>query len=185
MTVEELIARIIDAYQGATPEAMKSFKPVFLARLKHREGDKLDEATIEVFGSFKPKASQPFPIPADFEAHLPSLRDIKSGASPIGKMLEERHQRTRKLFEEWHTGQGLKIKSARPKHVYGACALEVYERAKRAKSDIDQVILNAEDITRCEQSAVTSERIYRFGAMPQSPEIWQTQCDEIRAEWAK
>lgn len=183
MTVEELIERIIDAYPGATPEAMKAFKPVFLARLKHREGPKLDDAITEVLGSFKPKASHPFPIPADFEVHLPSLRDIKREA-PIGPALEERHQRSRKLFEEWHDGQGRKIKEVRPQPVYAACALEAYEKARKAVDDT-RLLLTAEDIAKCELHAVTCERVHRFGKLPKSAEVWQQQCDEIRSEWAR
>jgi hypothetical protein len=48
MTVDELITRIIAAYPGANLEAMKSFKLVFYARLKPREGESLAEATTEV-----------------------------------------------------------------------------------------------------------------------------------------
>lgn len=183
MTVAELLERIIGAYPGATPAALKSFTPVFYARLKHREGDKLDEAATEVFGSFHPKASKPFPIPADFEAHLPSLRNIKADSAPIGKMLDERHERAQKLYAAWHGSQGLKIKAARAMAIYGACSLEAYKRCKEATARTERIMLSPDDIAICEQRAVTSERVHRFGRMPASPEVWHAQCAEIRADW--
>lgn len=181
MTVTELIDRIVGAYPGATLEAMKSFKPVFYARFKHREGPHLEEAALEVLSNFRPKASQPFPIPADFEAHMPSLRSIKTDEAPIGKWLEERHQRAKRLYEAWHGSQGMKIKAARPQAVYGARSSEAYAMAKTTKAD--HVRLSPEDIALCEQRAVSSARVHRFGPLPASNEIWDAQCAEIRAGW--
>jgi hypothetical protein len=44
MTVDELITHLIASYPGASLEAMKSFKPVSYARLRHREGESLADA---------------------------------------------------------------------------------------------------------------------------------------------
>src|ERR1043166_6038197 len=41
MMVKELLERIVVAYPGASPEAMRTFKPVFLARLGGHEGPAL------------------------------------------------------------------------------------------------------------------------------------------------
>ncbi len=183
MTVDELLTKLAMAFPSFNATAVEAWAPVFRARFGHREGPKLADAYEQTLGEFSVKKSKSlFPVPADFEAFMPSLKDVK--APPIGKMLEERHQRARKLFEQWHDSQGLKIKEARPKAVYGACALEAYERGKRSFSDNERVLLSSEDIAICEQRAVTSERIHRFGAMPKSPEAWKSQCAEIRAEWA-
>jgi len=181
MTVDELLKTLAHAYPAFTVERMTHWAQVFRARLQHREGPHLDSAITETLAEFEPKSAKPFPIPVDFERHLPSIHREKSGAKPIGPLLEARTQQARKLFGEWHDGQGRKIKEARPHPVYAACVLEAYDKARKGGS---RLLLTAEDIARCELHAVSCERVHRFGKLPKSPEAWQQQCEEIRAEWA-
>jgi len=104
MTVTDLLQAILNAYPGATPEALATFKPVFYARLQAFEGDKLKTAFEATLGEFKPTARQPFPICADFEAHLPKRLDLGS----IGPALDVKGHgdRTRRIMAEWREAQG-------------------------------------------------------------------------------
>lgn len=184
MTVTDLLARIIAAYPGATTDAMKTFKPVFYARLQRHEGDKLEEAATAVLGSFKPKFGQPFPIPADFEAHLPSGKLGKGGsdAGPaIRQWLADRDVRRKRNFEEWANGQGAKIKANRPHAVYAACVLMATELAGQRR---DRLVLSAEQITQCEEQALSRARVEMFGPPPKSEEAWRAQCAQVREVWA-
>jgi hypothetical protein len=99
MTVKELLERIVVAYPGASPEAMRAYKPVFQARLGGREGPALAKAAAEVLASFRPKYGQPFPIPVDFEAALPEFpRPL-----PAGRAIDLRGhaERVARLMSDW------------------------------------------------------------------------------------
>lgn len=186
MNVTDLIARIVSAYPGATQDAMKTFKPVFYARLQRHEGDKLEEAATAVLGSFKPKFGQPFPIPADFEAHLPSGKlDLGKGSGdagpPIRQWLSDRDARRKRNFEDWANGQGAKIKANRPHAVYAACVLMATELAAKRG---DRLVLSAEQITQCEEQALSRARVEMFGPPPKSEEAWRAQCAQVREVWA-
>lgn len=183
MTVSELLARIIAAYPGATQDAMKTFKPVFYARLQRHEGDKLEEAATAVLAAFRPKFGQPFPIPADFEAHLPSGRLDLGGNSgpPIRQLLADRDARRKRIHEEWMNGQGAKIKANRPHSVYSACNLMALDLAAHRR---DRLVLSAEQITLCEEQALSRTRVEMFGPPPKSEEAWRAQCAQVRETWA-
>jgi hypothetical protein len=184
VTVTELLARIITAYPGATTDAMKTFKPVFYARLQKHEGDKLDEAANAVLGSFKPKFGQPFPIPADFEAHLPSGKlDLGGeGGPPIRQWLADRDARRKRNFAEWANGQGAKIRANRPHAVYSACVLMATELAAKRR---DRLVLTAEQIALCEEQALSRARVEMFGPPPKSPDVWHTQREKVREAWSE
>lgn len=180
MTVVELLNRIIDAYPGATPEAMQSFKSAFYGRLQRHEGPLLAEATDAVLGSFKPKYGQPFPIPADFEAHLPSGKlNLPSEGHSIRQALKDRAERQKRAFSAWLQTQGVKIKQARPVAVYNACVMLAADLAKQS----DRVILKPEQITLCEERALSQARVQMFGALPRTSEAWQAQIEQVRASW--
>lgn len=187
MKVTELLSAIQAAYPGATSEALRTFIPVFHKRLGHREGDKLKDAADEVFAVFRPKFGAPFPIPADFEKHLPSIVAAKSTGSdgpPIRDALEERQKRSSKLYADWVATQGRKVKEARHMSVYGACALAVMRMCRKANERTQRVILTAEQIGICEMRALTSERAHRYQPC-KTEEEWNHQLAEIRADWAK
>lgn len=187
MTVTELLARIMAAYPGATNEAMKTFVPVFHKRMGHREGDKLQEAADEVFAVFRPKFGSPFPIPADFEKHLPSVvatAPTGSDGPPIRDWLEDRAKRASKLYADWVETQGRKIKEARHMSVYGACALAVMRMCLKVNERTQRVVLTAEQIAICEMRALTSERAHRWPPC-KTEEEWRSQLDQIRSDWTK
>jgi hypothetical protein len=186
VTVSDLLARIIAAYPGATQDAMKTFKPVFYARLQRHEGDKLEEAATAVLAAFRPKFGQPFPIPADFEAHLPSGKlDLGRGTSdagpPIRQWLADRDARRKQVHGDWLNSQGAKIKANRPHAVYSACNLMALELAAHRR---DRLVLSAEQIATCEEQALSRARVEMFGPPPKFEEAWQAQCAQVREAWA-
>lgn len=183
MNVTELLQRIMAAYAGATNEAMKTFVPVFHARLRKHEGPALEEAATQVFGSFKPKYDHRFPIPADFEAFLPSGRlDLgKEGGRPIRQWLADRDARRKRVLADWDAGQGAKIKANRPHAVYTACAMMAMDIAANAG---DRLVLTAEQIATCEEQALSRARVEMFGPPPKTEEAMQAQREQVRQAWA-
>ncbi len=181
MTVAELLARLAAAFPAFNARAVEAWAPVFRARFGHREGAALAEAYAETLGAFSvAKSKSLFPLPADFEAHLPSRKPIRGDAAAIARMLVERHARARRLFGAWHASQGVKIKAARSQAVFAACVLEAMERCRRASEATERVLLSESDIALCESRAVSAARVHRFGRLPATNEEWQSQCEEVR-----
>jgi hypothetical protein len=179
MTVSELLTAILRAYPGASPEALETFKPVFRARFDRREGPHLAQAFTDTLASFKPTARQPFPIPADIEAHMPVIHATSDSGGSIRKLLEDRKARALVAYADWYRGQGLKIKSARPRPVFDACVLEAV-----ALSGIrSPLILKADEIALCEQRALSAARVAKFGRLPVKTEEWESQRAQILADW--
>ena len=183
MTVSELLARIIAAYPGATQDAMKTFKPVFYARLQRHEGEALEAAATAVLGTFRPKFGQPFPIPADFEAHLPSgkLRLGRESGPSIRQWLADRARNSPVTYAGWLAGQGAKIKANRPDQVYVACQREASAMAGHGRP----IVLSVEHIKLCEERALSQERVRMFGPPPKSEATWLDQIQQVRDAWAK
>ena len=90
----------------------------------------------------------------------------------------------RKIFQAWHAGQGAKIKGARAMPVYDHCVLLAKDLAKAAAERYETLILTAEQISLCEQAALSQARVTRFGALPQSADEWHAQNAKIREAWA-
>ena len=184
MTVADLIQRILVMYPGASPEALASFRPVFQARLQHREGRALESAANDTFASFKPTARQPFPIPLDFEQHLTELVPKDKSAGP--KLDFDAHrERKASLMSEWEERQGRGINTARGYKIAAACrALAKSIADSRAWfPDPQPVRLSAEQIQQREDHVVSSERMGTYGAhciRTENAEAWQAQMDELR-----
>lgn len=90
--------------------------------------------------------------------------------------------RAKELFADWHARQGLGIKAARPLHVFAQCVLMAKERCEVAGMDVRRVLLKAEDITKCEERALSSARLAKFGAIPRDEDTWREQIAQVRAE---
>jgi LAS superfamily LD-carboxypeptidase LdcB len=90
--------------------------------------------------------------------------------------------RARELFAAWHEAQGQGIKAARPMLVFAQCVLLAKERCSSAGQDVRRIILKAEDITKCEERALSSARVAKFGALPRTEEAWHEQIAKVRAE---
>lgn len=181
MTVSELLERIMAAYPGATPEALKAFKPVFYARFRHREGPALEAAALEVLAAFRPKFDQKFPIPADFEPHMPVTHPEVPGDLAIRAELDERANRRHVNIQRWMEGQGAKIRAARAQPVYAACLMMAMEHCARASWRY----LSPEQIEECEMRALSTARVKMFGPLPKTNEAWDSQLSQVRAAWAQ
>lgn len=185
MNVSELLDRIIAAYPGATPEAMKTFKPVFHARLGRHEGDALAEVATEVLGSFKPTTRQPFPVPVDFEKHLPDSRMHLPETTGPAIDLAGHRARKQQLVEDWQQRQGDGIAARRGRMVAASCRYAVSLLADLAawKPEPGRIVLTAEQIQLAEDRVVSSERIAAHGVgalRAEDPTMWQTQTDAVR-----
>lgn len=185
MTVTELLAAIQGAYPGSTGDALRTFIPVFHKRFRAREGDSLQAAADEVFATFNATSRKPFPIPADFEPHMPNIhrQEDGKGGPPIRAWLEARRIRVTRLYAAWFDDQGAKIKAARHQSVYGACVLEVMDLCHAATDQTRRIILSAEQIAKCEMRAASSERALRFQPA-KTNEVWDDQIAQVRASWA-
>lgn len=89
--------------------------------------------------------------------------------------------RAKVLFEDWHERQGLGIKAARPMPVFAACVAFAQHKCSVAGLDVRSVILSAVDITKCEERALSSARVARFGPPPRDEETWRAQIAEVKA----
>jgi len=81
-------------------------------------------------------------------------------------------------FADWLEVQGAKIRAARPRVVYYACARLAQERSR-----LGPVRLSAVDIERCRERALSNERVRRFGLAPKTAEEWEQQLARITADW--
>lgn len=81
-------------------------------------------------------------------------------------------------FLAWLDMQGAKIKAARPRPVYYACARLAQDRARDGA-----VRLSAIDIERCRERALSNERARRFGRVPRDEAEWHSQVNAILADW--
>ncbi|WP_299109693.1 hypothetical protein [uncultured Bradyrhizobium sp.] len=182
MTVEQLLAKLADAFPAFNAKALAAWAPVFRARLARHEGPTLQQAYTDTLAAFTvAKDKSLFPVPANFEANLPSMRiNLPSEGHSIRGALKDRAERQKRVFSTWLQTQGAKIKQARPVAVYNACVMLAADLAKAT----DRVILKPEQITLCEERALSQARVAMFGALPRTNEAWQAQIEQVRVAWA-
>lgn len=183
MTVAELLKRIIDAYPGATAESMATFKPVFFARLRSHEGEALADAANEVLGTFKPTTRQPFPIPLDFEKHLPNGRlNLAAG----GKSLDLKAHRERKvrILAAWRAGQGARAANGIPE------VMRALEFVADGIADLmawdeqpGELLLKRGEVRTAQHRAISQHRRVLHGVPPDSVDVWWGQISAIAAHW--
>lgn len=195
MTVTELLTAIQAAYPGASPEALKAFVPVYHARLRTHEGQRLADAATAVLGTFSATTRKPFPIPADFEAHLPSGKLHLPGGDGPAIDFAGHKRRQAEIIAAWQAGQGAKIREARGVYVWTHCWLEAKRLAREAAwpEQPSRVVLSAEQIQRCEDQVVSTARMTAHGAsVLRRGDLtdWQAQTEACRAlvragQWPK
>lgn len=184
MTVTELLSKILAVYPGADAEAMKAIKGAYHSRLQRHEGDKLETAANEVFATFKPKFGQPFPIPADFEAHLPGKLDLgkDKGTPPLD--LEGRKRRADSLFANWQADQCRRADKGNP------LLRRALENVARQVADVmgwhpnpRPLVLTHDQLKAACQAAISQERRARHGQPPKDKYLWWKQIASIASEW--
>lgn len=99
--------------------------------------------------------------------------------TPVRQALGMRAARKRRVFSAWLETQGVKIKQARPTPVYNACVMLAADLAKAT----DRVILKPEQITLCEERALSQARVAMFGALPRTNDERILQMEQVRAAW--
>lgn len=184
MTVAELIDRLIGAYPGASPEAFATFKPVFYARFKKREGEPLQAAFDATLAEFKPKYGQPFPIPGDFERNMPSGK-LDLGRGEGQKLdLDGRKRRADGLFAEWQAGQGTRAAKGNP------ALRRALEHIAQPLANLlawdenpEPLVLTRDQLKLACQRAISFERLARYGQPPRDRVRWWEQIAAIAAEW--
>jgi hypothetical protein len=183
MTVFDLIARIIAAYPGATAEAMKTFAPVFHARLRQYEGAVLEDAATAVLGAFKPTTRQPFPIPADFEAHLPA-GGLKLPAGGPALDVKGHGDRTRRIMAEWRAAQGQRGTNG-VREVLRALEFiaEPLASQKAWANDPEPLRLTKAQLKLAQHRAISQQRRIEHGPPGKDPDLWWEQVAGIAARW--
>lgn len=185
MTVEQLLAKLADAFPAFNAKALASWAPVFRAKLGRHEGPALQQAYVETLAAFSvATAKSLFPVPANFEPHLPATRVHL----PSGPAIDLKAHGTRKshLIEQWWHHQGNGISEQLGEIVAKSCA---YMAAKKAhdlawRDTPERVVLTAKEIQIAEDQVVSAERMAVYGPASlrrEDPSIWQSQMDTIRA----
>ena len=178
MMVKELLERIVVAYPGASPEAMRAFKPVFQARLGGREGPALARAASEVLASFRPKYGQPFPIPADFEAALPAVSRPPPAGGPIDA---RRHaERGGQMIDDWRRSA---TAQAEVRQAMEHIARELADQVAR-RGETRPIALTPRQTRLAEQRALSLRRRFEHGP-PENykREAWWAQIAAIAERW--
>lgn len=184
MTVAELLDRIAAAYPGATPEALKTFKPVFAARLRQHEGPALAEAATAVLGAFKPTIRQPFPIPHDFEVQLPA-RTLRLSHGPRKLDLAARNERLRLLVHTWRERQGRKAARDAPEVLRAMEYLATLQASVASWHDEPRpIVLTHDELRLARHRAISQQRRLEFGPNPPpSPALFFDQVRTIAERW--
>lgn len=184
MTVTELLGLILSVYPGATPEAMKGIKSAFYARLQRHEGANLQSAYDIVVGTFKPTTRQPFPIPGDFEKHLPETGLHLPGDAGPALDFKARNERALRLFTEWRAGQGMRGSNGVPQVLI---ALEAIARplafVEGWKENPRPLVLRAKDLKLAQHRAISIERRLRWGSPGRKADLWWEQISSIAEQW--
>ena len=181
MTVHELLQAILKAYMGASADALATYKPVFYARFKKREGDALQRAFEATLADFKPTARQPFPIPADFERHMPAVLDMQDAGPKLD--IAGHAERRRTLLWNWKALQGDKASRGRKEIMRALEAIAEPIADVRAWSPTpERIVLTKEQVAKAQQSGLSMRRRELHGP-PKDIHMWWSQLEEIAAEW--
>lgn len=186
MTVSQLLEFLSAAFPAFNASAAGAWAPVFRARLVRHEGPNLAKAYADVLGSFTVKGSKSlFPVPADFEAHLPNLkRDM--GKDEAGKPIDlaGRKRRADSLFANWRAGQGTRASKGNP------ALMRALEDMARPLADIlgwnenpEPLVLTRDQLKIVAQRAISFERMQRYGQPPRDPAKWWEQIQSVAAGW--
>lgn len=185
MTVDQLLAKLAAAFPAFNAKALEALASVYRARLEKHEGVALAQAYIHVIGGFTVKGSKAlFPMPADFEAQLPSMR-LDLGQNDVQKLdLDGRKRRADNLFANWRMGQGERAGKGIP------TLIKAMENMARPLADVlgwqenpEPLILTRDQLKIACQRAISFERLQRHGQPPKDVHQWWGQVQSIAGEW--
>lgn len=191
MTVDDLLVAIRKAFALFDDDAQETWAPVFRRQLRQHEGKALNAAWLATMAGFKPSNRQVFPIPIDFEVHLPKATrtfDVRAGR----KLDFEAHKaRKAELIDRWARRERPKIEEAYGGIVAQRCLDEVTRIADgrawhqpKPSEEPDWIVLSDEHVALCESTVVASERNFVYG--PQAlhahdPHQWLEQTAYCRS----
>lgn len=184
MTITELLDNLGAAFPAFNARALEAWASVYRARLGKHEGPRLAQAYVDTLSAFSvAKTKSLFPVPADFEPHLP-MQSLKLAHGTKLDLVGHRQRKTA-LFVQWWQMQGGRIREARGTRIAQACAWEVSRMAHDAawKAGAAAILLTVDQINICEGREVSSERMATFGPYAlrrPDPTQWREQMAAAR-----
>lgn len=185
MTVNELLAKLAAAFPAFNAQATEAWAPVYRARLGRHEGPALTSAYAETLGRFTVKSSKAlFPMPADFEEHLPTGK-VNLGKDSGPKLdFDRRKRQADSLFANWKARQGTRAAKGNP------ALMRALEDMARPLADVagwkenpEPLVLTKDQIRVAYQRAISMERRMRHGRMPYNRFHWWDQIKAVAADW--
>jgi hypothetical protein len=184
MTVDELLEKLANAFPAFNARALSAWGSVFRANFARHEGEPLKAAYMAVLSSFSvAKSKALFPVPADFEPHLPGGHPkIRSNTPALD--FPSHGDRTRRLMAEWREGQGRRESGGNPEIMLALEHMaEPLANLWGWAENPEPIRLTVKQILIVQQRAISSERRRRFGAMPRYNETWWDQIEQVAASW--
>lgn len=185
MTVDELLAKLGAAFAAFNARALEAWAPVYRARLGKHEGPALAKAYAETLGGFTVKGSKSlFPMPADFEAYLPSGRiDLGKDEGPVVDF-EGRARRAHAMYDEWLHEQAPRAAYNRPEIMKALETIAWPMALVRGWNEkADRLLLSRAQVAVALQRAISQERYTRYGKPGRDPHTWWAQIKGIAEEW--
>lgn len=185
MTVNELLAKLAAAFPAFNAQATEAWAVAYRARLGKHEGPALAKAYADTLGGFSVKASKAlFPMPADFEAHLPSGKlNLGKDSGPVLD-LTGRKRRADSLYANWQAGQCKRADKGNP------LLRRSLENIARQVADVmgwrenpEPLVLTHDQLKAACQSAISMERRARYGSLPYNRFVWWEQIQSVADGW--
>jgi hypothetical protein len=184
MTVDEILRAIAGAFPAFNAKAMESWAPVFRARLGKHEGAALREAHLEALANFKPSGRTPFPVPVDYEPHLPTgkLNLPKDDGPKLD--FQGRAKRAENIYREWRAEQAPRAAQGVPE-IMKALEEIAYPIALVMgwNPKTDKLLLSRKQVKVAIQRAISVERRKLHGPPPVQPAAWWGQISAIAEGW--
>lgn len=184
MTVDQLLAKLSAAFPAFNAKATEAWAPVFRARLDKHAGPVLAKAYADTLGGFTVKGSKSlFPMPADFEAHLPGRLDLGPDAGPVVDF-DGRNRRARSMFDEWLHEQAPRATYNRPEILKALQEIAWPMALVRGWNEQrDRLLLSRAQVAMALQRAISQERYIRYGTPGRDIDQWWSQIKGIADEW--
>lgn len=183
MTVDEILRALQGAFPAFNAKAMETWAPVFRARFNRHEGPALRDAHIAALGAFKPSGRTPFPIPHDYEPHLPA-NVVKLPKNTKKLDFLGHHRRAQDIFADWRARQGLKASKGVAEVMR---ALEDVARPLAGieawKDEPGRLILDRAKLTIAKKIAVSIQRRIEHGPPSKDAEVWWQQTAAVQERW--
>lgn len=186
MTVDQLLAKLADAFPAFNAKALAAWANVFRSTLSRHEGPALAQAFTDTLAGFTvAKSKALFPVPADFVERLPGNVKMPTEGGP--KLdFRTRGERARSLMREWREGQGLRAAGNNPaimralEHMVEPLA-NLWGWSEAPKP----IRLKIKQVRIVQQRAISQERVRLHGPLGINPNgaVWWSQIEAICNEW--